>query len=308
MMKDSPLVSVIIPAFNASRYIAEAVQSVLDQTYRNIEVIVIDDCSSDDTYQICLKMAEADARLQIFRNDVNRKIAASLNLAISLSKGEFVARMDADDICLPQRIAHQLNYLQSNSEFAMVGSAVAIIDSRGEFLSTQTMPVFPKCMKALRFGSTVAHPTWFARRKFFTTVGDYRIAGAEDYDYLLRASALGLKMSNVAEVLLKYRVSDTNSSYQYGLKQVKLVSYVKAVNGICAYCRRLVHDEVTMEKHISYSPFAARLYGFSQIFFDRAYLSKGFIGKILNFTMAAVVSHYGALRLFRALVWKLVTR
>lgn len=307
-MRSLPLVSVIIPAYNASAYIVEAIRSVLNQTYRNIEVIVIDDCSSDNTYQLCLNMAAVDKRLKIFRNEFNQRIAATLNRAISLSIGEFVARMDADDVCLQQRIEHQLDFLQANSEFAMVGSSVDIIDRCGKWLSTQTMPCFPKCMQGLRFGSTVAHPTWLARRAFFTTVGEYRIAGVEDYDYLLRASALGLKISNLTEVLLQYRVSDTNSNHQYGLKQVKLVSYVQAVNGISPYRSRLTHNEANLDSHVSHTLLSARLYGFSQIFFDRAYSSKTLIGKILNFTMAAVISPYGALRLYRSLAWKIVTR
>ena len=155
---------------------------------------------------------------------------------------------------------------------------------------------------------SIAHPTWFARREFFTTVGEYRIAGVEDYDYLLRANALGLKMSNVTEVLLQYRVSNTNSNHQYGLKQVKLVSYVQAVNGISTYRGRLTYDEATIDSHVTYSLLSARLYGVSQLFFDRAYSSKTLIGKIMNFIMAAVVSPYGALRLWRSLAWKIVTR
>jgi glycosyltransferase involved in cell wall biosynthesis len=308
MMNDFPLVSVIMPSYNAADYIVESIESVLGQTYQNLELIVIDDCSTDDTYSICLELARKDRRLRVFRNDINMKISHSLNRAISIASGEYVARMDADDICLPHRIASQLAFLRKHDEFMMVGSSVEIIDNRGQSLSAQIMPGYPQCMRALRFGSTIAHPTWFARKAFFADVGDYRISGVEDYDYLLRASSMGMKMSCLPEVLLKYRVSDTNSSHQYGLKQIKLVSYVQAINQVGGSPGKRRHDEQSIEKHVSYSKLAARLYGVSQLFFDRAYSSKAPLRKALNFAIAAAVSPYGALRLYRALAWKIVTR
>src|SRR3989338_8491510 len=105
------LISVIIPVYNGNGFLPAALESILDQTYRNFEVIAIDDGSTDNSYEILKDYAERDSRLRVFRNSKNLNIANTLNRGIKLARGQYIARMDADDIALPHRLAKQLHYL-----------------------------------------------------------------------------------------------------------------------------------------------------------------------------------------------------
>ena len=110
------LVSVIIPCYNAEKYLRESVESIINQSYPNLEIICIDDCSTDSTLAILEELASRDARVKVLHNSRNMKIASSLNRGLEYSTGEYIARMDADDIALPKRIEKQVDYLEKNKE------------------------------------------------------------------------------------------------------------------------------------------------------------------------------------------------
>lgn len=112
---NSELVSVLIPCYNAEKYVEEAINSVLIQTYRNIEVIAIDDCSTDKTYDLLQQMALGDSRLKLYRNEVNKGLIGTLNFGIDQCEGNLIARMDADDVCHPDRIRQQVEHLLSRN-------------------------------------------------------------------------------------------------------------------------------------------------------------------------------------------------
>ena len=101
---ESPLVSVIIPCYNCIKYVEEAVMSIVNQTYQNMEILITDDCSSDGTYEILKKLAKLDKRIKLYRNQKNEKIIETLNKMIHKSKGKYIARMDSDDISVLTRI------------------------------------------------------------------------------------------------------------------------------------------------------------------------------------------------------------
>src|SRR5690606_37410621 len=118
------LVSVIIPVYNVQKYVTQAIQSILDQTYKNLEIIVIDDCSTDSTYERVLCLQEKDNRLKVYKNEKNIKIAATLNKGISLSHGQFIARMDGDDISKLDRIEKKVKFLKKNRHISLVGCSL----------------------------------------------------------------------------------------------------------------------------------------------------------------------------------------
>ena len=143
-----------MPAFNAGPYIRESIESVLAQTYTDFEYLIIDDGSQDETASILESFK--DTRIRIIRHENNRGLIATLNEGIMEAKGSIIARMDADDVCLPGRLAHQLEILRENPEYVLVGSEAEAIDKDGNFL----MPLIPL-------------PT-LMRRSWNESMGEYR--------------------------------------------------------------------------------------------------------------------------------------
>jgi len=124
-------VSVIIPVYNVEQFVLEAIQSIQNQTYKNLEIIVIDDGSVDDTYKIVEKLAKDDNRIKLYRNEKNLKIVKTLNRALTIAKGEYIARMDGDDISAPDRIEKKVKFLELNNDYDLVGCSMVAIDIEG---------------------------------------------------------------------------------------------------------------------------------------------------------------------------------
>ena len=115
------LVSVIIPVYNVEKFAEQAIVSIIKQTYKHLEIIVIDDGSSDNTYKIVADLATQDSRIRLYKNERNLKIVKTLNRALSLAQGEYIARMDGDDISALDRIEKQVAFLESNPDYDLVG-------------------------------------------------------------------------------------------------------------------------------------------------------------------------------------------
>lgn len=130
-LKNTPLVSVIMPAYNASRFIEEAIQSVINQSEKNWELFVIDDCSTDDSFGLAQKLAANDSRIQVLRNDANSGVANTRNRGISLAKGKYIAFLDSDDIWHPEKLERQLTKI-ANSHAAVCYCSYQIIGATGE--------------------------------------------------------------------------------------------------------------------------------------------------------------------------------
>lgn len=200
-----PKVSVILPAYNAEKYIKEAVDSILGQTFMNFELIVINDCSKDSTEQILLSYT--DPRLVYVKNEQNLGVAGTLNKGLSLAKGTYIARMDADDISLPERFRKQVSYLDAHPDVAVLGTAVEIF---GEGMSSQIRQFsqMPEQMKVdLFFSCGLAHPSVMMRADVIRTLGGYDKAfeGLEDYELWCRV-AQEHQVTTLPEVLFRYRV------------------------------------------------------------------------------------------------------
>ena len=193
-----------MPVCDAERYVAEAVRSILNQTLRDLELVIIDDGSTDRTAEIVRELAASDERLRLHTGRI-RGLIAALNEGCALATAPLLARMDADDIAEPTRLARQVEAMDAKSELVLIGTAVTQIDERGVAFATVSYPAVPDTELLER--NCFAHPTVVFRRDAFEQTGGYRdlFRHAEDYDLWLRLAELG-RVANLPEPLLRYRV------------------------------------------------------------------------------------------------------
>lgn len=216
------LISVLIPTFNVENYIEEAILSISNQSYSNLEIIVIDDCSSDETYSRLLELQKSDLRVKVYRNHQNTKIAETLNKAFELSKGKYILRMDGDDISEPNRVYELHKFLKNNPEIDLLGSHTLTIDEDGNEIGRNQFPFTEKaCYNCLKYKmSPVAH-IWLAKRIVYENLVPYRFPSVEDYDFLLRAKTSGFRFTNLPKYLYQVRIREGNTISTEGLLQRK---------------------------------------------------------------------------------------
>ena len=231
-MKSNELISVLLPTYNVADYIDEAVQSILSQTYTNIELIIVDDCSTDETYAKLEQIAASDKRIVLMKNESNRRIVFSLNRALSIARGSYIARMDGDDISVPARLEKMKEDLDCNPTCGIVGSLSAAIDSEGRLIAEHPLPISDEAIKkTLKWCSTVQH-IWLARKEVYEKLGTYReFSGAEDYDFLLRAAKADYGLANYPECLYFVRLRQGNTESVEGLKRILVKKYVSKLHG-----------------------------------------------------------------------------
>lgn len=203
-----PLISVIIPCYNAEKFVEKAVRSIMEQSYSNLEIIVINDCSNDNTANILKGLAKEDNRIKYIENDKNLKLPKTLNKAISLSTGEYIARMDADDISLPTRLEKQIQYMLDNPKVDIIGMNMQYINENDEPMSKVTdVPIEHRSItNKLPLRSSLCHPTILAKKSFFIDLEGYLdLYYAEDYELWIRGWLQGKIFHNLKEIGLYYR-------------------------------------------------------------------------------------------------------
>ena len=213
-----PLVSVILPAYNCEKYIAASVTSILRQVYDKFELIVVNDGSTDNTLKILSSIS--DQRLRILSNDGNKGLICSLNRAIDASKGEFIARMDADDIAANDRIEKQVHWLLHHPDTAAVATCIRIIDENGNEKGdwpldrqTNTATLIKKVMPR---ENCLAHPAMMVRASILKQYKySERQQNIEDYDLWLRMLGDGLVIDKVPQPLLYYREHSSSVTSQH---------------------------------------------------------------------------------------------
>lgn len=220
------LVSVIMPCYNVDKYVALSLDSLLTQTYQNLEILCVDDGSTDNTQKVLLEYAQKDERIVVLVNEENLGICQSLNKGLAIAKGKYISRTDSDDISKPNRIESQLNFLKRNPNIDLVCHNVDLIDFIGNRIGQSKQYIeHDKIKKAMKWRSSVFH-FWLARKSFYDTVGDYRFDGVEDYDLLLRGISKGCIYANLPESLYCYRVRQGSSAFVNGVFRVKMRKYV----------------------------------------------------------------------------------
>lgn len=209
----NPVVSIVMCVRNTQEYIDQAVKSILSQSFHSFEFIIVDDASNDSTFQRLKKFQ--DQRLVLLRNIKSQGVAASLNRGLRNARGKFVARMDGDDIALPQRLEIQVKFLNKHPQIGVVGSWVRLIDELGKVKGFNKFPTaHVKIMNLLPFANPFIHPSVMIRHELIKNKGQYDVNydGAEDYEMWLRFSQ-HTRFANIPKVLLKYRLHQRNISF-----------------------------------------------------------------------------------------------
>lgn len=209
-----PKISVVMAVYNGIPYIEEAIKSILGQSYKNFELIIVNDASTDETLKYLKSLR--DKRIIIINNSKNLGLAASLNNALEVARGEYIARMDADDISMPERLETQLKYLEEHPQITLCGCWADLIDEKGIKTGSKRYTTQPEKIKStlLNF-PCIIHPTFFARRKFYIELKGYdsKFDFAEDYELLMRARNK-FQMANINKTLFKWRLWDKRRSRQ----------------------------------------------------------------------------------------------
>ena len=215
-------VSVILPAYNCEKFIGQAIRSVLDQTFRDFELIIVNDGSTDKTEVEII--AFNDPRIVYINNQQNQGLISSLNRAIDIAKGKYIARMDADDICAPSRLAKQRDLLDQREALTMVACTVDLIDENGKNagvweLDRKTLEP-EQIRKQMAYENCIAHPTIMIRadvlKQFKYAPSQVNI---EDYDLWLRLLSHGHQFAKINEPLLLYRIHGNSITNLYLKKQ-----------------------------------------------------------------------------------------
>ncbi len=225
-VSDPPLVSILLPCFDAERFLPEALDSLLEQTYGNLEVLALDDGSSDGTPRILEERAARDDRIRVLRSETNRGLIRTLNRGVPEARGELIARMDADDVAASGRIEKQVEALMGRPEIDVVGTAIAMVGSgRGRSLGPRPVRcVSPAGARfAALFVTPVVHATILARAPImrahpYGTSPDS--LHAEDYEMFTRMLEDGAGFSNLDEPLMTIRANPQSVSLQHERTQV----------------------------------------------------------------------------------------
>ena len=217
----SPTISVIMPVYNAERYVAIAVESILNQTYFDFEFIIINDGSSDQSLSILQKYAKEDNRIRLVTRE-NRGLVFTLNEMIEIAKGKIIARMDADDISLPNRLNTQYDFMLNNQHILASGCNSELIDEFGYKIGTHILPNEHQEIdyNNLRGRCSICHPSAVMRSKYLKNIGGYNryARNAEDLDLWLRLAEAG-RLANISDILLKYRVHFASESAIHNVNQ-----------------------------------------------------------------------------------------
>jgi glycosyltransferase involved in cell wall biosynthesis len=203
-----PRVSVVMPVYNGEEHLEPAVESILNQTFRELELLVIDDGSTDRTPELLQDWARSDARVRVHRQN-HSGIVAALNRGCGLARAPYLARMDADDIAFPDRLAKQVSFLDEHVGVAVVGGGVEYLFDEGHRIKLKRVPTAPSeiASRLLAGKHCFVHPTVVMRADAFVAVGGYRapFQWAEDYDLWLRM-AERFDLANLEDAVLSKRI------------------------------------------------------------------------------------------------------
>ncbi|MDD5422814.1 MAG: glycosyltransferase [Candidatus Omnitrophica bacterium] len=254
-MTNSPAVSVLMSVRNGMPYIKEAVESILAQTYREWEFVIVDNASGDGTKEYLEDMRRKDPRIRLIRNDVYKEQGEGLNMGLEQCRGVWVMRMDADDISLPDRLERQLDFIKVNPDISVAATLVYYIDENGRVIGKNTSKWTGRISvdKTVENNELVGlpHPSVIMRRDVIKGVGGYRpqFRPAEDIDLWNRVLEKGHRIIVQGEYLLKYRIHSSGSSFSF--KKAKSARLKVAWLKDCLARRRSGRDEQSWEEFLA---------------------------------------------------------
>jgi hypothetical protein len=224
MMTDRPRVSVVLPCLNARAHLSRCLDSLQAQAYDNFEVLAVDDGSSDGTRELLSAYARRDSRIHVFSNTKTLGLVRSLNDAVARARGDYVARLDADDEADSLRLLKQVQYLDAHPEVDVVSASVLLVNEQGAGIGRRparvTRPV--ACRYMLAFANSLIHPSVAARTtvlREFPYSTDARALHTEDYELWSRMSRAGKRLANQRDYLVRYRVAQSSVSRRHTEKQ-----------------------------------------------------------------------------------------
>jgi glycosyltransferase involved in cell wall biosynthesis len=273
----APAISVLLSCYNSARWLDEAINSVLSQTFEDFEFIIVDDGSTDSSPEIIKRYAEQDARIVVIEK-CNTGLADSLNVGIQKARGGWIARLDADDICEPERLGKQLASARSNPDLVFIGSGLLVINESGNALKTFRYPASHKSLvRSLHTARKFPpHSSAFYRTDVVRSIGGYRtrIRRSQDWDLWLRLAEVG-QLTAMDEPLVRIRKhSDQISHDESGRRQkidstVAIVSYllrrygfpdpVAADDDMFESFRAWVANRLKQERSFEFSDYIARV-------------------------------------------------
>lgn len=287
-----PKISVILPVYNGEQYIAEAVQSILDQTFKDFELLVINDASTDNTLSVLRSFT--DPRIRIVNNEVNLKVVKSLNKGLELSSGEYIARMDGDDIASPSRFQKQLAYFSQHPEIDVCATQVEVFGGQNYITRQYETHNFIKA--SLLFLNIIIHPSVMFKRASFIENGYYydeSYDNAEDYGLWVKTIDK-LKYAIVPDVLLKYRIHDANVSVQKAanwevLRKINFRVYTLLLNKLSIQAQK---NELEYHIEIGFGNTNAQNYIGYLNWLTKLIKSNQIAGYFDNNALKSVVLHY----------------
>lgn len=212
-MKQNPKVTILMPAYNAAKHIRSAIESILEQTYKDFEFIIVNDCSTDNTLKIIEEYAKKDRRIKIISNKENLRIARTLNTGMKEAKGKYISRMDADDWSYPDRLEKQVKFMEANPKVVISSGNMEICNGELKKINTSNFPTSDEDIRKvfLQYNPTVS-PAMIWKREVSEEIGGFSInTMSEDYMFFIDMSSQG-EVANLKDILLKYRVLDTSIS------------------------------------------------------------------------------------------------
>jgi len=272
------LVSVIMSAYNAENFVAESIRSILDQTYEDWELIVINDCSSDNTPQIVERFCGDNSRVKLIHNKENLGLTKSLNIGLKHAEGEFIARLDADDVSEPLRLEKQINFLNIHPDNVLVGSGGYLIDESGHKVRKINVISRDSIIRKLMMRVNLfIHTSLLARRKVIEDAGGYRekFRYAQDYDLTLRLSDK-YKLSNIPEYLVSLRILKTGITMQHHILQriyadiARELAFERKEKGYDSYALIDIDAKINTMMRKNYGRYHCE-YGVYKAFFSKQY-------------------------------------
>ena len=236
MKKDNPFVSVLIPTYNSVEFVEDTVRSIINQTYKNIEIIIVDDASTDGTVEILKKLEKEEKRIKLFLNEKNLGITDNMNNGIMKCEGKYIAILDGDDWAYPYRIEEQVKVMEKDSEVVLCSGYMDICDEDLEIQTTRTYPLKDaEIRRAMVRYDPISHTTSMWRRDALlkTTLYSKNFPICRDYDLIVRISEFG-KYENVPKALIKYRVRK-NSETGKRVRQTQLYSFYIQMKAVFEY-------------------------------------------------------------------------
>ena len=245
------LISIIMSVYNEKEeWIKNSIDSILNQTFTNIEfIIIIDNPNNDIAIELIKEYVKKDKRIKYFINEENKGLIYSLNRALKYAKGDYIARMDADDISHKDRLKKQLNYLY-DKDLDLIGSNVNLFNENGIFYTTDKLLTHKYIVKLLKAGTIgIVHPTFFAKRDVFTRLNGYKNAlYAEDMEFLSRVICNNFKVGNIPDILLDCRYNNQSITKNNAYVMYKTSEYITNIFNYCIKSKYYNFDENYLEK------------------------------------------------------------